>query len=383
MKSLFPILAGLVLGGCVVLDGAIRWRSVSGVDEEARREETHGLELALGERLSLDTPFGDIEVVAAEGGGSELRAVLRAQGRTVEEAEAVLARYEVSIERGAGGTAVRLRGEPLRIDENGMQMELPATVDYVATVPAGTVLEANSGTGNLRASGALGRCDLTTSYGNVQLSGARGDVAAASGTGDLSMADLASSRIELKSSYGAIRVKDVRSERLLCTTGTGDIGMESVQASSLELDTDYGVVQVRSSAGDVRARTGTGDIRFQAFEGGVSASSSYGCIEIGGVLRALQASTGTGNVEVRASEGSRIDSSWSAASTYGDVVLRVPAGFGCALDASTTYGRASCDLPVTDGGPEKSGRSVRGTVGKGGPRMTLSSGNGDVSLKKL
>lgn len=387
-------LVSLVSGaaaGCVIevsdsglrLDG-LAFDGVS-VNEEARRSETHALVLAPGETLTLDTSYGDVEVLATSEGSPGLVASVHASGRTVAEAEAVLARYQVVVERGPSGPSARLVGEPLRVHENGVHLVLAAHVDYSATVPAGTALCASTQSGDVRTKGELGRAHLATEYGEIALAAARGDVTAHSGSGDVSAERLDGQSVELASDYGDVSLRDVRARRVSCKTSSGDVALEAAEVEEIELSTDYGNVHVSQAAGTLQAHSSSGNVRLHGVRGAIDASSDYGTVEVEGELSALSARSSSGDVRVRAAEQSRADSGWTLHSDHGTVVLRVPAGFGCVLDAKTDYGSVECDFPITlEAGKKKKGEgTLKGTVGSGGGTVKLSSSSGDVGLKKL
>jgi DUF4097 and DUF4098 domain-containing protein YvlB len=274
-------------------------------------------------------------------------------------------------------------GEPLRVHEGGTNIVLGAHVDYSATVPIGTALCASTQSGDIRTTGELGRCHLETDYGNVVLESARGDVNARSGSGDVSAGRVEAGRIELSSDYGDVSLREARAQRVSCKTSSGNVSIEAAVAEALELSTDYGNVHAKGSAGEVRAHSGSGDVRLHGVRGAIAADSDYGSVEVDGELAGLRATSGSGDVRVRADEKSRADSGWTLASDYGSVVLRVPAGFGCVLDARTDYGSVECDFPITvEAGKRKGENKLKGTVGSGGGTVKLSSGSGDVALKK-
>jgi hypothetical protein len=347
MTRLLLALASLFLtsiGGCVVHVGG---GGTFQLDQRAERVETHALELAPGETLSLDTDFGRIEVDAAEGARPELRATIRAHGRTKEEAEAVLARYAVEIERGPQGPSARLSGEPLRLREGGSSTQLSASVDFVATVPAGTRLRATSGSGAIRASGALDACHLETDFGAIEVEGARGEVHAESGSGSVTARRVRGTEVVLESDFGAIRVEDVEARSLACDSGSGQLTLEGLRADDARLSTDFGAIAVD------------------------------------GVLAGLNAETGSGSVHVEARDGSRVDPGWTLRSDFGSVTLHVPASFGCRLDARTDFGSVSSDFPVRIEAGKNREKTLVGTVGDGGGPVKLASGSGSVALRKL
>lgn len=391
----FPVvLAALVLAsGCNFQLGRTVTSSFTLVlDQKAEREEVVALELGPEDVLGLSTEYGRIEVVAvaaddARAGRPELRAKLEASGRTKEEAQAVLDRFRVEVVQGPEGPQVRLVGEPLELDEGSLSAKLWAHADFVATVPAGTKVAADSGSGEIVTRGTLGDLQLETDYGAITIDEARGAVRAKSGSGKVQAARLdcraSGGAAELESGYGSIEVKEAQAARLTCVSGSGDIRVGSAEVDALELTTGYGSVEVEQARGAVRADSGSGNVRLRDVHGAIKAESDYGTIEIEGVLTALEAKSGSGTVRAKARPESRMESDWELASSYGAVVLAVPAGFACELDARTDYGGIESDFPVTiEAGKRKDGRELKGTVGTGGKTVRLTSGSGDVALKK-
>src|SRR5262249_49387555 len=172
----------------------------------------------------------------------ELRAIVRANGRTDEEARAVLARYEVEIEHGPKGPRVRLEGEPLTIDEGSVNMQIPASVSYVATVPVGTPIVARTSSGDIQVRGAVGSSRLETTYGAVNLEEVRGNVTAKSSSGDVNAGRVEGEQVELASSYGAVRLNAAKARSVSCSSGSGNIEVGPTQAETLVLVTSYGHV---------------------------------------------------------------------------------------------------------------------------------------------
>lgn len=356
------------------------------LDQRAERNETHALTLAPGQTLELFTSYGSIEVHAVEGAAPSLQARVRASGRTREEAELVLARYQLILESRAGALRVELRGEPLEIREGLVHFSQAACVDFVATVPSGAPLVADTGSGDITTHGVLGACTLETDYGSLKLGGARGEVQATSGSGDVSVRDLEGEHVYVGSEYGDVRAFGVRaSGALTLESGSGDVVLERAQAATIELTTDYGSVTLADGRGAVTAHSGSGDVRLAGASGAVKASSDYGTVTIDGVLSGLAASSGSGSVSALARAGSAHTSEWRLSSDYGSVTLSVPATFAGTLDARTDYGSIECDFPITleAGKKKKDDGTLRGTIAGGGAPISLRSGSGDVALKKL
>lgn len=352
-----------------------------GVD--AQRTETRALMIGAGDRLELSTPHGAIEVRTAPGAAPQLVATIHAGGRTKEEAEQVLASYELDIDDRKGSVRVSFRGDPVAVRDDGARLVLGASVDYSVTLPEGVELQLETRSGDLRATGAFGACRLDTRYGSVELEGATGDVVMHSDSGDLTARALGGGHVTAESGYGAVRLENVNATGIRAASRSGDIVLVSGRAKEIELATDYGAVSVRGAEGIVHASTRSGDVGLSDLHGEVVARSQYGSVAIEGVLTAIEARSSSGDVGVRALAGSASARDWELASGYGRVTLCVPSDFGCQLVASTRYGTVDCAFPLTmDTGKRKNG-ALRGTVGAGGRTVTLSSASGDLALRQL
>jgi hypothetical protein len=114
----------------------------------------------------------------------------------------------------------------------------------------------------------------------------------------------------------------------------------------------------------------------------VDARSGDGSITIDGQIRGLHARSGDGRVRVQAS-GTTTTDDWSLATGDGSVVLEVPEGFGAELDATTGDGRVQVeDLAFERTTGESSRRIARGRLGNGGPKITIRSGDGSITVRR-
>lgn len=311
-------------------------------DHRAERVETRPLALEPGRLLVLGTPSGDIRVTASTDERCEVEARVRAWGRTQEEADAVLARYSLEVVSDAEGATVRLVGEPLRLAERSMQLQISADVEYVASVPPGTRVEATTSAGNLEARGPLAACHLTTRHGNVDVQEVRGDLTARSESGNVTARRVEGDELELSTAHGNVRLDRASAERVRCESNSGNVELEDVRAREVELATNHGNVDVTRFAGSLRARSGSGDLSLVEVTGAVEASSNHGA-----------------------------------------VTLWAPADFACELDARTRHGALVCDFPMlTVAGQPASSSILAGKIGAGGPRVQLSTGSGNVAIRK-
>lgn len=122
------------------------------------------------------------------------------------------------------------------------------------------------------------------------------------------------------------------------------------------------------------------NIVVRGVRGPVELETVNGGIEATGLARTGHFTTVNGPITVRYEHLESADAV-ALNTVNGSCRLFVPKGAGFELDASSVNGGLSCDLPVS---LEKSSHHhLRGTVGAGGPKVTLESVNGglDVSAR--
>lgn len=132
-----------------------------------------------------------------------------------------------------------------------------------------------------------------------------------------------------------------------------------------------GVKLVSSSVnGAIRIEGATSEVDASTVNGSITATSS------GGPVRA---STVNGGIEVRMRELGTGDLEFETVN--GSIEVELPAELNAELDMRTVNGRVSSDFPLTISG-RINPRHIRATVGKGGPRLKLSTINGSVDIRK-
>jgi hypothetical protein len=127
----------------------------------------------------------------------------------------------------------------------------------------------------------------------------------------------------------------------------------------------------------VNVGTGNGAVDVAGTGSDVEASSGNGVVRVSGATGRVDASSGNGEVTVENAGGPV-----SASTGNGTVTVALPANFSADLDAETGHGAITSDFPLQISG--RFGTShMSGTIGSGGPRIHLSSGNGDLILRKI
>ena len=167
---------------------------------------------------------------------------------------------------------------------------------------------------------------------------------------------------------------------IVARSGDGAISVTGVRGR-LELRSGDGSVSGTGLDGDVVAHTGDGSISLEGVTGRVDANTGDGSVRIAGAPTALKAHTGDGSVSLTLDAGTAISEDWEITTGDGGVRLQLPAGVNAQLDASTGDGGISAeDFGLA---PDRDSRNeLRGTLGSGGARLKVRTGDGSIVIAK-
>lgn len=168
--------------------------------------------------------------------------------------------------------------------------------------------------------------------------------------------------------------------KLAVGSGNGDVAVSGASAE-VRASSGNGRVRVTTSGGPVNASSGNGEVRVEQAAGPVHASSGNGRVVVATSRGPVNASSGNGDVEVTMDAIADLAEDMEFSSGNGTITVTVPADFAADLEATTGSGKFYSDFPLTLQG-RINPQHVRATIGRGGRRLTMSSGNGDVELRK-
>jgi hypothetical protein len=173
---------------------------------------------------------------------------------------------------------------------------------------------------------------------------------------------------------------------VVAKTGDGAIRLDAVRGR-LELRTGDGSIRVADTSGELLLNTGDGSITVDGAEGKLELETGDGGVNVEGKLSTVKMRTGDGSIVYRAGADAQMEDDWDISTGDGSVSLYLPAGFNADLDAHTGDGGIRNELAVQD--LEKSGdrdrerdrRRLRATLGSGGHRLRIETGDGAITLK--
>jgi DUF4097 and DUF4098 domain-containing protein YvlB len=318
------------------------------------------------ERLTVRNMIGEIRI---EAGGSAFEVIVDVQGKDAREgmirieaqedemdvvfpegtSDFVYPKLEgnkVNFEAKNGGNwASKMIGGmvgsgKINVSRSGSGLEVWA--DVTIRVPSGLSLEVEHGVGKVVVDNADGDLQVSTRSGNVEVDGASGELSVATGSGDVRLARVSSVEAQVATGSGDVRADDFTGDELQVATGSGDVEVAMIRGQSVQVATGSGEIDAREvDSESVELATGSGDVTLLLDQMG------------GG-----EYSVGTGS---------------------GDIALTMPLGASADLHAETDGGEILVALGDAEF-QQKDPDEVRLTVGKGGARVRLGSGNGDITI---
>ncbi|MGH7720253.1 MAG: DUF4097 family beta strand repeat-containing protein [Gemmatimonadaceae bacterium] len=170
-----------------------------------------------------------------------------------------------------------------------------------------------------------------------------------------------------------------RGVKIRANSGNGDV-MVTNAGAEVDAASGNGEVHVTSAAGRVFAASGNGEVSVDDATGPVRASSGNGRVRVTTATGPVNASSGNGSIDVRMTRlGGEGDMEFHTGN--GTITVTVPADFEGELDTNTGNGRVTTDFSLTVSGRIQPNR-IRGTIGRGGRKVRMTSGNGNLELRR-
>ena len=328
----FPVISvlqGLLFAGAAIADAAV----------ESRVERS--FQVAPGGRLAIDADRGSIEVRAVDRGLVDVTIERKVKRNGKWSVEEVLEDFAITFDRSDDGVTIRAK-----YDQNNLRRwsreRNRLRVKFLITVPQRY------------------NVDLKTSGGGISVEDLEGEVRS-------------------QTAGGGLRIGRIKGPVWGRTAG-GSIEVERAEGNT-DVQTSGGGITIGSVDGAVEARTAGGSIRIDKATGSVNAKTSGGSITVEEVMGAINAKTLGGSVKAYISGQPEEDCSLETSG--GNVMVHVVEDIAVNIEARTTGGRVSTDVPITTvvQGKLKQNR-LQGTINGGGPLLKLRTFGGNVNLRK-
>jgi hypothetical protein len=162
-------------------------------------------------------------------------------------------------------------------------------------------------------------------------------------------------------------------------TTNGEIDLEGTKGPS-KLSTTNGKIEVENVEGDIKAHSTNGKIEIEKAKGIVTASTTNGKIEVKSEgIKNLTTTNGGIEAEIKKLEKEDIN----IRTTNGSITIALPASLNSVLELSTTNGGIDLDGITLEVIAQHKNKYIKGTMGKGGPKINASTTNGSIKIGKL
>ena len=162
-------------------------------------------------------------------------------------------------------------------------------------------------------------------------------------------------------------------------TGGGDVKVSHIEGDT-DLETSGGDVVVSGLTGNLMARTSGGDVILHDLAGDVNVRTSGGDITLENARGRVEAHTSGGDVTAAFARGNA--KGGEIETSGGDIEIRVDPTVSLILDASTSSGEVTSNLPLKVTG-EISPSRLHATLGSGGETLRLHTDGGSVHISAL
>jgi DUF4097 and DUF4098 domain-containing protein YvlB len=185
---------------------------------------------------------------------------------------------------------------------------------------------------------------------------------------------------EIRTGDGSVSVRGVSGD-LRVNTGDGSIDVAEL-SGKLDMHTGDGSIHLRDVHGDLRVNTGDGSVNGEGLAGSLDAHTGDGAMRVSGRFNDLRLRTGDGSIDLAAQRGSQVRSEWEVRTQDGGVTLHVPGDLAANLQLHTGDGSIRLNMPLTVSGVQNE-HQVSGKLNGGGQLVTVSSGNGSITMSSI
>jgi hypothetical protein len=241
-------------------------------------------------QLMVSTGSGNIHLT--RGSGSEIRihgTVRVSRDGSEEQARQI-----------AANPPIEQSGNVIRVGQHHEEHWEGISIDYEIEAPAGTVLNATSGSGNIEDEGVGQNAKLETGSGDITASSLQGAFIVRTGSGNITAEQTGEGDVKAETGSGNIEIKDVHGS-FHAQTGSGDIKATGTPSAPWTLQTGSGNIDVWSgnAAITLDGSTGSGSVitdHEMLVQGSLDHHHIKGNLNGGGPLVRVQ--TGSGEIHI-------------------------------------------------------------------------------------
>lgn len=226
-------------------------------------------------------------------------------------------------------------------------------------------------------------CEFKVEHGDIQLSGPQGKIDVNADNGGVSIQN-GSGTLSIAAGRGDTKIAGFRGNVTL-STGAGDASLTDIDGEAT-IRAGRGGISIDGGSGATTVASGSGDIKLRGrhCDSFTAASGSGDVTVTGGSLGRSEMSTASGDIKCHAALGV---SNYDLNASSGDISISIPRDLVARVDAATTRGSVTTDLPlvaINQRGPRNPhGKRLVGSTGDDRERaeITLRTSSGDIDVR--
>jgi len=228
----------------------------------------------------------------------------------------------------------------------------------------------------LEASDVTGDAELATSFGEVSAEHIGGTLQVQDNNGEVVARDVHGATT-IHTSFGRIEAARIHNAANL-VTGNGNIEATGIE-SDLFAKTSFGSLDLKNIKGNLTAQDSNGSVTASNISGDAQVNTSFGGVVLSGVGGRVRVDNQNGAIEVTATSDSCRDIVLKT--SFSHLIVRFPSNSGYRVNARTSFGKISSELPITATGTMGSD-VLNGTIGNGACTLDLANNNGSIEIAK-
>jgi DUF4097 and DUF4098 domain-containing protein YvlB len=312
--------------------------------------------------VDIENPRGDVSITGGDGTTFQVQAHEEAFTNSDSNAKSIWD-SEAPKATVSGGTVL------IKSDGNNK-----GRVNLTVTVPRTAIVTVNEGHGEVTATGLGAGITASVPHGELHLNSITGPVEAHlyRGNHDVSIHDVNGDVTE-DGNCNELTLSEIHGR--LSTNGDifGPVHMENI-TGPIKLHTSVTDLEVASLPGDVTLDSD--DLHVTEAEGAVRVSTHAKDVDLSQIYGDTSVENRDGRIAIEPAGAYAI----TANNSKGDVEITLPPNGAGIVDGHTHNGEVVDDFDLSVNGDED--KTVSGRIGGGGPRISLTSSDGDLHIKK-
>jgi DUF4097 and DUF4098 domain-containing protein YvlB len=312
--------------------------------------------------VDIENPRGDVSITGGDDNTVQVQAHEEAFTNSDDEAKRIW--DSEAIHATVSGTSVLIKS-------NGNNK---GRVNFTVTVPRTAKVTVNNTRGDVTAAGLGAGIDITAP-GDIRVNSMKGpvDVRFTQGRHDVFSAHDVQGDLTLNGNVNDLTLSEITGTVTQNGEIFGPVHMESI-SGPIKLHTSVTELEVAKLPGDITLDSD--DLHVTEAEGSVRISTHAKDVDVSQVYGDTSVDNRDGRISIEPAGVYAI----TATNSKGDVEITLPPGGAGVVDGHTHNGDVVNDFDLSVNGDEN--KTVTGRIGAGGPRISLTTTNGDLNIKK-